>query len=176
MMRVAGLLPEGRIPMPNTQLQVEWFYMTFHKSNCADYMQSRHKLSNMMVQTVTEYFQLIHKTCENNGSLMLHQIKNIRAEAKRELCRKLEEQYVDKKRLLSNQRRCYRSYTQCNNGHHCCQHGGHKQRKLHNDGSCSNDKRGTRKSSSEHKDKKFKPYYIHGKHTKHSYEECDLTV
>jgi hypothetical protein len=81
MMRIAGLLPEGNILMPNKQLQVEWFYMTFHKSDRAEYVQSRHKLSNKMLQTVAEYFQSIHETPENNGSLMHHQIEKIWAEA-----------------------------------------------------------------------------------------------
>jgi hypothetical protein len=91
MMRVAGLLPEGNNPMPNKQLQVEGFYITFHKSDRAEYMQSRRKLSNETLQTVAENFQLIHKTCENDGSLMHHQIKKIRVEAKHKLCRKLDE-------------------------------------------------------------------------------------
>jgi hypothetical protein len=67
-MRVAGLLPEGDIPMPNEQLQVEWFYMTFHKSDRAEYVRSGCKLSNEMLQTVAEYFQSTHETRENNGS------------------------------------------------------------------------------------------------------------
>ncbi len=44
MMCVVGLLPAGNIEMPNTQLQEEWFYMTFHKSDCAEYVQSGRKL------------------------------------------------------------------------------------------------------------------------------------
>ncbi len=91
MMRVVGLLPEGNIPMPKKQLQVEWFYMTFHKSECVEYVQSGHKPSNKMLQTVAEYFQSIHKTGENDGSLMRHQIEKIWEEAKHKLCRKLEE-------------------------------------------------------------------------------------
>jgi hypothetical protein len=54
MMRVASLLPEGNIPMPNKRLQVEWFYMTFHKSDRAEYVQSGRKLSNEMLQTTAE--------------------------------------------------------------------------------------------------------------------------
>jgi hypothetical protein len=38
MMGVAGLLPKGNILTPNEQLQVEWFYMTFHKSDRAEYV------------------------------------------------------------------------------------------------------------------------------------------
>jgi hypothetical protein len=56
MMRVADLLPEGDIPMPNEQLQVEWFYMTFHKSDRAEYVQSGCKPSDKMLQAIAEYF------------------------------------------------------------------------------------------------------------------------
>ncbi len=37
-MRVAGLLPVGDIEILTMQLQVEWFYMTFHKSDCTEYV------------------------------------------------------------------------------------------------------------------------------------------
>jgi hypothetical protein len=84
-MRVGGLLSKGDIPMPNKQLQVEWFYMTFHKSDHVEYVQSGCKLRDETLQTVAEYFQFICKTRENNGSLIHHQIKKIWAEAKREL-------------------------------------------------------------------------------------------
>ncbi len=90
-MHVTGLLPEGNIPAPNEQLQVEWFYMTFHKSDSTEYVQSGHKLSEEMLQTIAEYFQSIHKTREHNGSLTRHQIKKIQAEAKHELHRKVKE-------------------------------------------------------------------------------------
>ncbi len=171
-MRVAGLLPEGDIAMPNKQLEVEWFYMTFHKSDRAEYMQSGRKLSNKTPQTVVEYFQLINETCENDGNLMHHQIKKIWVEAKRKLRHKLEEQLARKKRLLSYQRRGYRLYDRRDGGHHPCQHGRRKQHKLRNDGSCGNNKRDDRKSPPEHEEKDFKPCCIHVKHAKHLYKEC----
>jgi hypothetical protein len=86
--------------------------MTFHKSDRVEYVQSRCKLSGKTLQTVAEYFQLIDKTCENNRSLMRHQIEKMWAEAKHELRCKLEEQYACKKCLLSNQHRSYRSNNQ----------------------------------------------------------------
>ena len=55
-MRIVGLLPVGNIEMPNMQLQVEWFYMTFHKSDCTEYLQSGHKLHDKTLQTLAEYF------------------------------------------------------------------------------------------------------------------------
>ncbi len=80
-------------------------------------------LSNKMLKTVAEYFQLIYETHEIDGSLMHHQIEKIQDEAKHELRRKLEEQYVHRVHLISDQRRSYRLYDQRNGGHHCCQHG-----------------------------------------------------
>jgi hypothetical protein len=65
--------------------------MTFHKSDHVEYVQSGRKLSNKTLQTVAEYFQSIHKTCEHDGSLTRHQTKKIRAEAKCKLRRKVEE-------------------------------------------------------------------------------------
>ncbi len=171
-MCITSLLPEGNIPMPNAQLQVKWFYMTFHKSDCTEYVQSGCRLSNKMLQTIAEYFQLIHETCKNNGSLMRYQIEKIWAEAKRELRHKLEEQYARKKCLLSDKGRSYRLHKQCNSSHHYCQHGQREQCQLHDGGSRSDNKCNNRKSPPKRKDKDFKPCCIHGKHAKHSYKEC----
>ena len=33
MLQIAQMLPEGDIPTPIAALQVEWFYMTFHRSD-----------------------------------------------------------------------------------------------------------------------------------------------
>ncbi len=147
--------------------------MTFHKSDCTEYMQSRHKLSKEMLQTAVEYFQSIHETRENDGSLQPHWIKKIWVEAKRKLRRKLEEQHAHKIRHISDQLRSYRLYDWRNNGHHCCCHYGWcKQHRLRNDGSHGNNMRDNRKRVPERKDKGFKPCCIHGKHAKHSYKEC----
>jgi hypothetical protein len=72
MIQVAGLLPADDIEMPKAQLQVEWFYMTFHKSDHTEYGQSGRKLHNETLQTLVEYFPLIYKTLENDGSLQCH--------------------------------------------------------------------------------------------------------
>jgi hypothetical protein len=42
--RVAELLPADDIETPNSDLQVEWFYMTFHKTDRAEYVRSGCKL------------------------------------------------------------------------------------------------------------------------------------
>ncbi len=108
MMRVTGLLPVGNIEMPNAQLLVEWVYMTFHKPDRAEYVRSGHKLRNKMLQTLMEYFQSIHRTHENNGSLQCHQLKKVLVEARYKMRQELEEQFKRKMRHLANQGKSYR--------------------------------------------------------------------
>jgi hypothetical protein len=59
MLRITKVLPEGDIPTPNAPIQVQWFYMSFHCSDCTEYIRSGRKLSNEMLQTLTEYFESI---------------------------------------------------------------------------------------------------------------------
>jgi hypothetical protein len=110
MLCVLGLLPAGDIETPNVCLQVEWFYKTFHKSDCAEYVRSGQKLHDETLQTLVKYFQLVHETRKNNGSLQRHQVEKICMEAKCELHHELEERYARKLRHLTNQRRSHRSH------------------------------------------------------------------
>ncbi len=145
MMCVADLLPEGNIPMPNAQLQVEWFYKTFHKSDRMEYVQSGRKLSNETLQTVVEYFQLIHETREKDGSLMHRQIKRFGWK-----------QGASYAASWRNNMRIRNAFSPTSvGGHHRRQHGRRKQCKLRDDVSCGDDKRDDRKSPPERKDKDF---------------------
>ena len=58
-LRISQMLPEGDIPTPNAALQVEWFYMSFHRSDCTEYLHSRRKLYNETLATLTEYFESV---------------------------------------------------------------------------------------------------------------------
>ncbi len=62
MLRVSSLLPTGNTETPGASLQVEWFYMTFHKLDRVESVQSGQKVHNKTLQTLTKYFQLIHET------------------------------------------------------------------------------------------------------------------
>jgi hypothetical protein len=110
MIPMAGLLPAGNIETPNAQLQVEWFYMTFCKSDCAEYMQFGCKLCDKMLQTLSECFQSIYETCKNDGSLQRHQLKKVCTEAKCEMHYKLDEQYACKLHHFTSQHRSHGSY------------------------------------------------------------------
>jgi hypothetical protein len=91
MLRAWGLLTASNIETPNMSLQVESFYMTFHKSDCTEYVQSGQKLHDETLQNLVEYFQSIHKTHKNDGSLQRHWVKKICAEANHELHQELVE-------------------------------------------------------------------------------------
>ncbi len=60
--RVMELLPAGNINTPSTKLQVEWFYMTFHKTDRVEYVRSGRKLREENLQTLTKYFESIYDT------------------------------------------------------------------------------------------------------------------
>jgi hypothetical protein len=69
MLCITKLLPEGDLPPPNTALQVEWFYMSFHCSDHAEYVRSGRKLSNEMLQTLAKYFESIFLARISYGSI-----------------------------------------------------------------------------------------------------------
>jgi hypothetical protein len=59
LLRVAKLLPAGDIAMPNESLTLEWFYMTFHKSERDQFITSGRRLADETIESVTEYFELL---------------------------------------------------------------------------------------------------------------------
>jgi hypothetical protein len=103
MLCITKLLPEGDHPPPNATLQVEWFYMSFHCLDCAEYVCSGRKLSDEMLQTLAEYFESIFLAHLSNGSIQRKYNEQLCFSAKRELCHKLEECYRKKlKRFLES--------------------------------------------------------------------------
>lgn len=69
MLRTALLLPPGDIPNPSEGLVVQWFYMSFHKSDRAEYIRSGRRLDNETLETLALYFQAIHDAKVADGSL-----------------------------------------------------------------------------------------------------------
>jgi hypothetical protein len=59
MIQTAEALPAGDMHPPNKALQLEWFYMSFHKEGRAKYIKSGQRLSNKMLESVAEYFKNI---------------------------------------------------------------------------------------------------------------------
>ena len=54
---MAELLPEGNIEKPSASLSVEWFYMTFHRLDQAEYVRSGRKLCEESLKFARRVFQ-----------------------------------------------------------------------------------------------------------------------
>ena len=78
MLCISKLLPAGDIPPPNTALQVEWFYTSFHKSDRLEYVRSGRKLSNETLDSLVEYFKVIFNAKLGDGSLQKKREEQIR--------------------------------------------------------------------------------------------------
>jgi hypothetical protein len=59
MLRVAKLLPAGKMPKPNKKLAFQWYYMTYHCTDHAEYVKSGKKLSAKTFNSLTGYFQAL---------------------------------------------------------------------------------------------------------------------
>jgi len=57
--------------MPNESLTLEWFYMTFHKSECDQFITSGGRLVDEMIESVTEYFESLYNIKKSSGTLKL---------------------------------------------------------------------------------------------------------
>jgi hypothetical protein len=104
MLCMTKLLPKGDLHTPNAALQEQWFNMSFHRSDCTEYVRSEHKLSNETLQTLAKYFKSVFLPWISNGLILRKYDKQLCSAAKRELCHELEEIYKEKlKRLLESQ-------------------------------------------------------------------------
>ncbi len=103
MLRVAELLPRGDLEKPAASLSVEWFYMTFHRTDRAEYVCSGRKLREETLKSLAEYFELIYDSRLSEGLVPHRQLKKIQAKAEREMCHELWEQYDCKRCHFSEQ-------------------------------------------------------------------------
>ena len=107
LLRVAELLPAGDIAMPNESLTLEWFYMTFHKSERDQFIMSGRRLAEETIESVTEYFESLYNVKKSSGKLQkqLEQRDHRRDEARGSIKSK----YDDKLRSMADERRTSRS-------------------------------------------------------------------
>ncbi len=167
MLRVVELLPEGDPEKPAASLSVEWFYMTFHRSDRAEYVHSGRKLRKETLKSLAEYFEWIYDSCLSKGLVPRRQLDKIRADTKREMRHELRERYDCKFRHFSEQRRTDRSRSVQRNDGRCRRDLGKRRedkRRQHNGRS--------KKGPPPHEDKGFKHCHVHGEYAKQSYEEC----
>ena len=67
MLRVAELLPKGNLEKPAASLSMEWFYMTFHRTDRAEYVRSGRKLREETLKLLAEYFESIYDSRLSKG-------------------------------------------------------------------------------------------------------------
>jgi len=108
LLRIAELLPEGDIAMPNKSLTLEWFYMTFHKSERDQFITSGQRLVDETIKSVTEYFKSLYNIKKSSVKLkiQLDQRDRKKYEAQRGSTKN---RYDDKMRNMADERRTSRS-------------------------------------------------------------------
>ncbi len=168
MLQITQMLPEVDIPNPNAALQVEWFYMTFHRSDHAEYLRSRRKLCDESLMTLVEYFKSSFDVQVADGTLRKLCDEQVCVNARNEYRHKLQASYHDKLKCLANNQRHEHSWRRDRDGSN---HGG-KSRKRTSHRECKPDARdyGNRKTAHEQVVKK--PCHVHGPEAKHLYDEC----
>jgi hypothetical protein len=171
MLRIAQMLPEGDIPTPNAALQVEWFYMTFHRSDRAEYLRSGRKLCDKTLASLAEYLESRFDAGVADGSLHKLRDEQVRVQARNKYRHVLQARYHDKlKRLTNNNRKREYSWRRedrdgSSHGGKSCEQSTYCKRKPDAKG------HGERKTTHEQAAKN-KPCHVHGPESKHSYDEC----
>ena len=174
MLHISKKLPAGNIPVPNAALQLKWLYMSFHKSDRAEFVCSGNKLNEETLQMLMEYFQGIHDVNVSDGSLLNKRDEQIRQSTRREMRVELEKKFHDKmsrythsrdKRQNANNKRGRNDNSKqvALNTNNCQRNDNRRPQK---------DSRDDRKAPTTRNDKDFKPCHVHGTESKHSYGEC----
>jgi hypothetical protein len=101
MLHILQMLPEGDIPTPNIALQVEWFYMSFHCNNRAEYLRSGRKLCDETLATLAEYFESNFNARVANGRLRKLRNEQVSVKTLKEYCHELQACYHDKLKRLA---------------------------------------------------------------------------
>jgi hypothetical protein len=71
LLRIAKLLPAGDIAMPNESLTLKWFYMTFHKSECDQFIMSGRRFVDQTIESITEYFESLYNIKKSSSKLKI---------------------------------------------------------------------------------------------------------
>ncbi len=64
MLHIAELLPPSKLQPLRNKLAVQWYYMTYHHANCAEYVKSDKKLAVKTIKMLTANFQLLFAQCK----------------------------------------------------------------------------------------------------------------
>ena len=81
MLRIAELLPAGKIAKPTKLLAAEWYHMTYHKADRNKFVASSKILSNKTIESLTEYFQALFAQKKSNGMLEKQEMNRLHSSA-----------------------------------------------------------------------------------------------
>ena len=147
--------------MPNESITLEWFYMTFHKSECEQFIMTGRRLVDETIESVTECSKSLYNIKKSNGKLkfQVEQRDRKQSEAQQGTAKN---RYDDKMRNTANKRRTsrsrnYRDNRNCDRGYKPSRDSDHKRDKFE------------RKAPPEFSGK---PCHVHGDKAKHTYAEC----
>jgi hypothetical protein len=174
MIRMAEALPVGDMHPPNQALQLEWFYMSFHKEDRAKYVESGRCLFEETLKSLVKYFKNIFNTQVADRSLAKKrkcQIEQcVRREMRHELCKRYDEtvRHVMEQRYGGDNRRNKRSEKYRCPNFKWQDHGNSDRCDTYN----KRDKKQDDKIPAERDNKTFKPCLVHGPKSKHTSEEC----
>ncbi len=171
---MAEALPAGDMHPPNQALQLEWFYMSFHKEDRAKYVESGRHLFEETLEYLAKYFENIFNTQVADGSLAKKRKRQIEQRVRRKmrhkLCKRHDEKvcHVTEWRYGGDNRR-----NKWSEKYHCPNF---KWQDHSNSDRCDTyDKRNKKqddKIPAECDKKAFKPCSVHGPKSKHTSEEC----
>jgi hypothetical protein len=174
MIQTTAALPAGDMHPPNQALQLEWFYMSFHKEDRAKYVESSRRLADEMLESLTEYFDNIFNSQVADGSLAKKCERQIKLCVRRKMRHELCKRYNEKVRQVTEQRYggdgCHNKWPdkyRCSN---------FKWQDCGNRNRCDTydkcDKKRDDKTPPDHSNKAFKPCSVHGPKNKHTSKEC----
>jgi hypothetical protein len=174
MLHISKKLPAGNIPMPNAALQVEWLYMSYHKSDHAEFVRSGNKLNVEMLQTLTEYFQGIHDVKILDGSLQQKRDEQIRQSTRRKMRGELEQRFHDKmgRYTHSRDKRQHANNKRGRGDNSKRVASNTNYRPWYDNNRYGKDSRSDRKAPTARKDKDFKPCHVHGAESQDLFDEC----
>jgi hypothetical protein len=174
MIRKAEALPSGDMHPPNQALQLEWFYVSFHKEDRAKYVEGGRHLSDEMLESLAEYFENIFNLQIADGSLAKKCERQIEQHVRCKMCHALCKQYDEKVRHVT--KHCYGGDGHHNKRNDKYHHHNFKWQDCGNS-NCRDDynkrnKKRDDKTPPDYGDKAFKQCSVHGPKSKHTSEEC----
>ena len=84
MLLIAKELPAGDITDPSDLLALEWYYMSYHKSDREKFVLSKTDMNDETLDSVTKFFQNLYEIRKSDGTLERQEYERVRKRVLRE--------------------------------------------------------------------------------------------